>query len=142
MAKIAFSYRRNESDATGRIYDRLVQRYGDKSIFRDVDWVPFGVDFWKAVDEALGDADVLVAIVGPQWRGTKDDGSTRITEEMISCGSRLEARSSGVFRSFRFWLAAPLCRRWQSFPRAFVIFHIATRRPWIAVEILTPILNG
>jgi hypothetical protein len=81
MPKIAISYRRTESDATGRIYDRLVQRYGDRSIFRDIDWVPFGIDFRKAVDEALGDADVLIAIVGPQWRGTNEDGSARITDE-------------------------------------------------------------
>jgi hypothetical protein len=30
MPKIAISYWRTEADATGRIYDRLVQRYGRK----------------------------------------------------------------------------------------------------------------
>jgi hypothetical protein len=81
MPKIAISYRRTESDATGRIYDRLVQRYGEESIFRDIDTIPFGADFRKAVDEALADVDALIAIVGPQWRGINEDGSARITEE-------------------------------------------------------------
>jgi hypothetical protein len=80
VPKIAISYRRTESDAAGRIYDRLAQRYGDESIFRDIDTIPFGVDFRRAVDEALADADVLIAIVGPQWRGINEDGSARITE--------------------------------------------------------------
>jgi hypothetical protein len=56
MPKIAISYRRTEIDATGRIYDRLVQRYGEEAIFRDIDLIPLGVDFRKAVDKALGDA--------------------------------------------------------------------------------------
>jgi hypothetical protein len=81
MPKIAISYRRTESHATGRIYDWLVQRYGKEAIFRDIDLIPFGVDFRKAVDEALGDADVLIAVVGPQWRGANEDGSSRIMEE-------------------------------------------------------------
>jgi hypothetical protein len=80
MPKIAISYRRTDSDATGRIYDGLVQRYGKDSIFRDIDRIRFGVDFWKAVDSALNDTDVLLAIVGPNWRGIVDDGSIRIRE--------------------------------------------------------------
>jgi hypothetical protein len=80
MPKIAISYRRTDSDATGRIYDRLVQRYGEESIFRDIDWIPLGADFRKAVDEAIGDADLLIAIVGLQWRGSNEDGTARISQ--------------------------------------------------------------
>jgi hypothetical protein len=80
MPKIAISYRRTDTDATGRIYDRLVQRYGRETIFRDIDRIRFGVDFRKAVNEALNDTDILLAIVGPNWRGVTDDGSIRIQE--------------------------------------------------------------
>ncbi len=80
MPKIAISYRRTDTDATGRIYDRLIQRYGKDSIFRDIDRIRFGVDFRKAVNEALHDTDILLAIVGPNWRGVADDGSIRIHE--------------------------------------------------------------
>jgi len=80
MPKIAISYRRTDANATGRIYDRLVHRYGKESIFRDIDRIHFGVDFRKAVHDALNDTDVLLAIVGPNGRGVADDGRIRINE--------------------------------------------------------------
>jgi len=44
--KIFVSYRRQDSaDVTGRIYDRLVQRFDKEQIFKDVDSIPLGVDF-------------------------------------------------------------------------------------------------
>lgn len=46
MPKIFISYRRVDSeDVAGRIYDRLVQHFGHDAIFKDVDDIPFGVDF-------------------------------------------------------------------------------------------------
>jgi formylglycine-generating enzyme required for sulfatase activity len=80
MPKIAISYRRTDSDATGRIFDRLVQKYGKDSVFRDIDNIPFGIDFRKVVNDALQDIDVLIAIVGPNWRGARRFGGTRINE--------------------------------------------------------------
>src|SRR5262245_34462816 len=80
MPKIAISYRRTDTDATGRIYDRLVQRYGRETVFRDIDRIRLGVDFRIAVNEALNDTDVLLAIVGPNWRGLSEDGGSRINE--------------------------------------------------------------
>src|ERR1700730_9492615 len=80
MPKIAISYRRTDSDATGRIFDRLVHRYGKGSVFRDIDNIPFGIDFRKAVNDALRDTDVLIAIVGPNWRCVSEDGSVRMND--------------------------------------------------------------
>jgi TIR domain len=80
MAKIAISYRRTDSDVTGRIFDRFVQRYGKDSVFRDIDNIPFGIDFRKVVNDALRGTDVLIAIVGPNWRGTRKRGGARIND--------------------------------------------------------------
>ena len=80
MAKIAISYRRTDSDVTGRIFDRFVQRYGKDSVFRDIDNIPFGIDFRKVVNDALRGTDVLIAIVGPNWRGTRKRGGARIDD--------------------------------------------------------------
>jgi hypothetical protein len=63
------------ADVTGRICDRLIQRYGKDCVFRDIDSIPFGIDF-----QQVKDADVLIAVVGPNWRGDKD-GKARIDEE-------------------------------------------------------------
>jgi hypothetical protein len=81
MPKIAISYRRTDSaGVTGRICDRLTQRYGKDSVFRDIDSIPFGIDFRKVVNDALRDTDILIAVVGPNWRGSKN-GKARIDED-------------------------------------------------------------
>lgn len=50
MSKILISYRREDSaDVTGRIYDRLIQAF-QNAVFRDVDSIPFGVDFRRHLD--------------------------------------------------------------------------------------------
>src|SRR5260370_39664561 len=69
MPKIVVSYRRTDSDATGRICDQLELRYGQKSIFRDIDTIPFGADFRAHIEKGIRDADLLVAIIGPDWLG-------------------------------------------------------------------------
>jgi hypothetical protein len=80
MPKIAISYRRTDSDATGRIFDRLRQRFGKESVFRDIDDIPFGIDFREVVNDALQDTDVLIAIVGPNWSGAGARESARIDD--------------------------------------------------------------
>jgi hypothetical protein len=80
MPKIAISYRRADSDVTGRVFDRLVLRYGKESVFRDIDNIPYGIDFRKVVNDALQNTDVLIAIVGPNWRGRRKRGGARINE--------------------------------------------------------------
>lgn len=70
--KIVVSYRRADSDAiAGRIRDRLVIQFGEDAVFMDIDSIPFGADFRAQIDAALHDTDVLIAVVGPHWLGTK-----------------------------------------------------------------------
>ncbi len=78
MPRVAISYRRADSDSiTGRIFDRLVHRYGKESVFRDIDNIPLGTDFRKYIAEALGKSDILLVIVGTRWIG----GQARISDE-------------------------------------------------------------
>src|SRR6516165_10641737 len=82
MPKVAISYRRTDSDAiTGRIFDRLVARYGSESVFRDIDNMPAGVDFRHHIDKIVSHSDVVLAIVGPRWVGSSKGGQRRITQE-------------------------------------------------------------
>jgi hypothetical protein len=70
MPRITISYRRDDSGViTGRVFDRLVARYGRDAIFRDIDDVPFGVDFRTHIDQVLASTDVVIAVVGPNWAG-------------------------------------------------------------------------
>jgi hypothetical protein len=82
MSKIVVSYRRSDSQAiAGRIVDRLIGQFGEHSVFMDVDNIPFGIDFRAHIQSALAQAQVLVAVVGPQWLGAGQDGNSRIQEE-------------------------------------------------------------
>ena len=81
MPKIIISYRRSDSQAmAGRIFDRLSARYGEGAVFMDIDAIPFGIDFRKHIGDVLRQCDVLIAVVGPQWLGRRDDGGNRIGE--------------------------------------------------------------
>ena len=65
---IFISYRRDDSSAnTGRIYDRLIQKFDQQSIFKDVDAIPIGVDFRKHLEKQVTGCRVLLAIIGPRW---------------------------------------------------------------------------
>jgi hypothetical protein len=82
MPRIAISYRRSDSAAiSGRIADRLVAHYGGDSVFMDIDSIPIGTDFRSHIQKTLQRADVLIAVIGPGWRGSDGAGGARICEE-------------------------------------------------------------
>ena len=57
MSKILISYRREDSaDVTGRIYDRLIQKFGQEEVFMDVVAIPLGVDFRIYLDEQVANS--------------------------------------------------------------------------------------
>ena len=80
--RIFISYRRDDSaDVTGRIYDRLLDKFGRNSIYRDVDVIPFGVDFATHIEQALLNCDVFLAVIGPRWATiTGKSGKPRLEE--------------------------------------------------------------
>jgi hypothetical protein len=82
MPKIAISYRRADSRATvGRIFDHLVEHYGEKEIFIDIDDIPYGVDYRGHIDGILRQIELLIVVVGAHWRGPRKPGPPRIFDE-------------------------------------------------------------
>ncbi len=78
MPGIFISYRREDSIAhTGRLYDRLVVRFGAERVFMDIDTLDFGVDFVDAIQQTVASCDVLIAVIGRQWLDSKDDTGRR-----------------------------------------------------------------
>ena len=68
ITHIFVSYRRIDSaDIAGRIYDRLIGRFEKKSIFKDVDSIPLGLDFKEYLDKQVGECKVLLAVIGDRW---------------------------------------------------------------------------
>jgi TIR domain len=81
-ARIFLSYRRDDSaDVVGRIYDRLVKRFGADQVFKDVDSIRLGVDFREHLRAAVGECQVLLAVVGPSWAGVPDEHGLRRLDE-------------------------------------------------------------
>jgi hypothetical protein len=69
MATIFISYRRSDSPQACRVYDWLVQRFGNNAVFMDVAAIPFAVSFPDFIRREISQARVLVALIGPQWQG-------------------------------------------------------------------------
>lgn len=85
---VFISYRRIDSgDITGRIYDRLIQRFDRDSVFKDVDSIPLGVDFRKYLMDYVGLCDVLIAVIGKHWlthNSASDGGSLGNSRDFVS----------------------------------------------------------
>lgn len=67
---VFISYRREDAaDVTGRMYDRLVARFGRGNVFKDVDSIPLGVDFRHHLDTTLSRCSALLVVIGKNWLG-------------------------------------------------------------------------
>ena len=78
VPNIFISYRREDSaDISGRISDRLVERFGKDAVFKDVDSIPIGRDFRRHLEEAVGRCDALLVIIGKQWCDAIDEHGKR-----------------------------------------------------------------
>jgi TIR domain/Transcriptional regulator, AbiEi antitoxin len=72
------SYRRHETGhLAGRLYDRLVDRFGEGRVFIDVDTIEPGVDFTEEISRAVATCKVLLAIIGPKWLTATDERGRR-----------------------------------------------------------------
>lgn len=79
---IFICYRREDSaDVVGRVYDRLIQRFGREAVFKDVDSVPLGTNFKEHVSRTIAQCSVLVVFVGRSWlAATGKDGVPRLSQ--------------------------------------------------------------
>jgi hypothetical protein len=74
VARVFICYRREDAPATtGRIYDHLVQSFGEGSVFKDVDSIPIGADFPSHIQRILRQATAQVVVIGPRWRDSRDE---------------------------------------------------------------------
>lgn len=68
MLRIFICYRRDDAPhAAGRIGDHLARRFGDQSVFRDVDVLEAGVDYAHRIMNAIPTSDAVLVIIGPNW---------------------------------------------------------------------------
>src|SRR5213595_1408766 len=84
MPKIFISYRREDSEhIAGRLHDRLNTYFGRDAVFMDIDTIPFGVDFRKHLDEAVGQCDILLAVIGEGWLEVRHKDGPRLGQRRL-----------------------------------------------------------
>ena len=68
MPAIFISYRRDDTQGeAGRLYDHLVQAFGQDSVFMDVTGIELGCDFRQAIHDQISSCDILLALIGKDW---------------------------------------------------------------------------
>jgi TonB family protein len=78
LAGIFVSYRRSDSQGeAGRLFDDLVQHFGEQTVFMDVSAIEAGRDFRKAIEEGVTKCGVLLVVIGPEWLDAKDERGAR-----------------------------------------------------------------
>lgn len=78
MGGIFISYRREDSAGhSGRLFDRLRERFGKEHVFMDVSAIEPGVDFVEAIDRAVGSCDALIVVIGRKWLTCTDAAGNR-----------------------------------------------------------------
>ena len=82
MSSVFISYRREDSQfATDRIYEHLARQLDRKEIFKDVDNIPYGVNFRTQIEAAVKGSRVMLAVIGPDWLKARNAaGQQRIAE--------------------------------------------------------------
>jgi TIR domain/Sulfatase-modifying factor enzyme 1 len=79
MSKVFISYRREDSAGYAHaIHSQLAQHFSKDRVFMDVDTVEPGVDFERVIEKAVGECDVLVALIGRRWMGSEQGGTSRL----------------------------------------------------------------
>ncbi len=81
--RIFVSYRRRGDSAGygGRIAEKMIEYFGNKQCFLDVEDIEAGVDFETTITEAVNTCDVIVIVIGPDWTTQTDDkGSQRLRD--------------------------------------------------------------
>jgi TIR domain len=84
MRAIFISYRREDAEGqAGRLFNDLVEHFGEQSVFMDVATIEPGRDFRKAIDEHVASCGVLLALIGKSWVDARDQTGRRRLDDPL-----------------------------------------------------------
>jgi hypothetical protein len=94
MNTVFISYRRENTAGEARaLFNDLVARLGENSVFMDVDSIALGRDFRTVVQETTASCDLMLVLIGRNWADAKDEGG-RVRLENPADYVRLEIESA------------------------------------------------
>ena len=95
MPIIIISYRRSDSkDIAQSIYDGLVRRYGEKSVYIDIHSNQPSADYRLQIRQTLQRAVVMLSVIGKQWSGPRAKRHDRIFDHDDPVRVEIEAALS------------------------------------------------
>ncbi len=78
MGAVFINYRREETAGEARaLFNDLVSRFGENSVFMDVDNIALGRDFRQVIQQRLASCDLMLALIGKNWVGAKNQSGRR-----------------------------------------------------------------
>ena len=97
MARIFINYRRGDTTTNAsRLCEWLGERYGEEQVFMDVDAIEPGLDWARAIESAVGSADLVLAMIGNDWlpelKRRSDDQDDFMRYELETALSREDIR--------------------------------------------------
>jgi hypothetical protein len=79
--RVFINYRRSDTrHVAGRLRDRIDARFGDESVFVDVESIEPGRDYVTAIDGAVSSCLVMLVLIGEEWLTPDDRGVRRIDD--------------------------------------------------------------
>lgn len=82
MRRIFLSYRIKDSvHATASISSLLARHYGEENVFRDRDSLPLGALYPRRIRREVERADVVLAVIGPNWLTIKNKNGVRCLDD-------------------------------------------------------------
>jgi formylglycine-generating enzyme required for sulfatase activity len=80
--KIFLSYRRDDAVAAAeKLRGGLTQAFGRKSLVKDMNDIPVGVDFVNYLEGQIAICNVFLAIIGPNWLEAQDGSGNRCIDD-------------------------------------------------------------
>lgn len=96
---VFLSYRRDDAAGYARaLYDALVRHFSDERVFMDVDDIAPGIAFDEAIRHAVGQAAVLLVLIGRRWAGPREGAPPRLHDPHDVVRHEVEA---GLMRGLR-----------------------------------------
>jgi TIR domain len=93
MSTVFISYRRENAAGEARaLFNDLVERLGDDSVFMDVDSIALGRDFRSALQQTTASCDLMLVLIGRNWADARDEAG-RVRLENPADYVRLEVEA-------------------------------------------------
>ncbi len=74
MSTVFISYRRETTAGEARaLFNELLEKLGENSVFMDVDSIALGRDFRGALQKTLESCDLMLVLIGRDWAEVKDE---------------------------------------------------------------------